>query len=143
MNGDRFGIAAPASWIVGTDPGDPFDELQQERWGEPRVATSGDGSQAVLVAPLRSVAHDPLADPKLFWSDQVVGEGAGRTVSDSESIGVHGLKANRVMVNDRSGSLLAVAVETGHGTYLVAFRGPSDEAATNLSNRLIQTFDVR
>ena len=76
------------------------------------MASASDGSEALVVAPLRNVAHDPLADPELFWSDQVVGEGSARTVSDSASLGVHGLEANRVMIDDRSGSVLAVAIET-------------------------------
>ena len=143
VDGDGFGIAVPSAWIVGTDPGSTFGQLQQRQWGEPRVASDTDGGEALVVAPLRNVAHDPLADPELFWSDQVVGEGSARTVSDSASLGVHGLKANRVMIHDRSGSVLAVAIETRRGVYLVAFRAPDRRATTARFQQLIKTFDVR
>ncbi len=143
IDGDHFGIAAPDAWIVGTDAGGTFGQLRQTQWGEPRLATSSDGTQALVVAPLHNVAHDPLADPQLFWADQIDGEGSGRTVSAPASVGVHGLKANRVLVNDRSGSVIATAIETDHGVYLVAFRALSDADAKDLFGRLIQTFDAR
>jgi hypothetical protein len=89
------------------------------------------------------VAHDPLSDPGLFWSDQVVGVGAGRTLSSPTAIGVHGLKANVVTIGDRSGSVVAVAIETKRGIYLVAFRALNPAAANALYSRLIRTFDPR
>jgi hypothetical protein len=143
MSSPQFGIAVPRTWLVGSDPARTFGQLRQDRWGEPRVATSPDGEEAIVVAPLGRVAHDPLIDPEIFWSDQVVGAGPARTVSDSTSIGIHGLRGTYVVVNDRSGSLVAAAIETRHGVFLVGFRGPSDQAANDRFQRLVQTFDVR
>jgi hypothetical protein len=140
----RVGIAAPEGWVVSTDPGESFDQLDQDEWGTPLVATRNGGSEGLLVVPLRPVEHDPLADPDLFWSDQVVDPGTGRTISDTTSMGVHGFRANRVVIGDRAGTgLVAAAVETGRGVYLVAFRAPDAVTAMDRFQRLIQTFDVR
>ena len=98
-----------------------------------------------MVAPLRTVAHDPLSDPELFWSDQVVGVGRDRTVSDARSLGVHGRKGNYVVITERSGagSVVAAAVETSGGVYLIGFRAPDELAAKDRFQRLIDTFDDR
>ena len=56
---------------------------------------------------------------------------------------VHGLDANYVTIGDRSGSVVAVAVETGRGVYLVAFRAPTAAGAEGLFSKLIGTFDPR
>jgi hypothetical protein len=143
MSSPQFGIAVPDSWIVGSDPGTTFGQLRQQAWGEPRVATNSKGPETIVVTHLDKIAHDPLTDPDLFWSDQVVDAGNGRTVSASTSYGVHGLRGNYVVVNDRSGSLVTVAVETDRGVYLLGFRSDSDSAAKDLFERYVQTFDVR
>jgi hypothetical protein len=92
---------------------------------------------------LRKGAHDPLADPEIFWSDQVIRPGTGRTISDTTAIGIHGYRANWVAIDDRSGSVVAAAVETGQGVYLVAFRAPTQTEAKDRFDALIQTFDPR
>jgi len=143
VEGARFGIAAPNGWTVGSDPGATFGQFRRDRWDDPRIATSTNGEQALVVAPLRKPAHDPLSEPEVFWSDQVTGIGAGRSVSEAKSIGVHGLDANYVTIGDRSGSVVAVAVETGRGVYLVAFRAPTTAGADQLFSKLIRTFDPR
>ena len=97
-----------------------------------------------MVAPLRTPAHDPLSEPEVFWSDQVVGVGAGRTVSEAKSIGVHGLEANYVTIGDRSGSVVAVARRDAAAASTSWLPGahrwrPHEE----LFSRLIRTFDLR
>jgi hypothetical protein len=143
MSTARFGMAVPSTWDVKSTGGSTFGQLQQTRWGEPRIATKPEGDEAVLVAPLTKVAHDPLTDPDVFWSDQVIGVGEGRTISDSTTIGLHGLPATRVLINDQSGATVAVAVKTRQGVDLIAFRGPDDATAEGLYNSLVQTFDDR
>jgi hypothetical protein len=143
MSGANFGIAVPDSWTVGTDPGSLFAELQQNRWGEPRVAVNGTHDAAIVAVPLRRVAHDPLGDPELFWSDQLAGTDAGRTVSPARSIGIHGLSGTSITISDGSGVVIATAVKTEKGIYLLGFRDLDERSANHRFQRLVLTFDVR
>ena len=64
-------------------------------------------------------------------------------IPGASAIGVHGLKANWVRIDDRSGTIIATAVETSQGVYLVAFRAPTAAEANQQFSRLIRTFDAR
>jgi hypothetical protein len=141
MSGPNYGIAVLDGWNQSATVGNAFPQLNQQQWGEPRVATSPDGTASVVVAPLQQVAHDPLTDPDLFWSDQIAGR--GQDVSDSTALGIHGLRSNYVTVSGAGGDLVAVATETQHGVYLIGFRAATPAAAKDRFDSVIQTFDPR
>jgi hypothetical protein len=142
MSGNTFGIAVPDTWAISDNPGQTFGQLHQERWNDVRVATSTDGAQGILVAQLRRVKLGPLTDPDVFWSDQIVGINRDRTVSQAESLGVHGLSGNEVVITEKSGaeSVLAAAVETSNGIDLIAVRAPTQAAAKQRFTALYLTF---
>ncbi|MGZ4713693.1 MAG: hypothetical protein ACXV9S_12070, partial [Acidimicrobiia bacterium] len=144
ISGARFGIAAPESWAVVTRPGDTFPQLRRDDWIAPLVATDPATGQALLVAQLGNLAHQPFVDPDQFWSDQVADAGGSRTVSSSTNFGVHGYRATRVTVTDPTGlALEAAAIDTGDQVFLVAVQAKDADTADFTFQRLIQTFDPR
>ncbi len=144
IDGDGFGIAAPATWITTANPGRTFPQLRQTNWGSPRAAIDAGGREAMLVVPLEDLAHSPQVDPDLFWSDQVVEPNTRYLIKAGPPFGVHGYRANRVTVTDLSGAAMEVAsIDTGDRIYLVAFTGPDADSAITRFQRFIQTFDVR
>jgi hypothetical protein len=144
IDGDGFGIAAPAGWIVASDPGNAFPQLRHTNWGAPLAATDSETGEGLVVVPLEHLRHNPQVDPELFWTDQVRDAGTTRTITPGPQFGVHGFRANRVTVTDPSGkALVAASIDTGDRTYLVAFTAKSEPEATTRFERLIQTFDAR
>ena len=144
IDGDGFGIAAPAGWIVASDPGNAFPQLRQTNWGAPLAATDSESGEGLVVVPLQNLGHNPQVDPELFWTDQVRGAGTTRTITPGPQFGVHGFRANRVTVTDPSGkALIAASIDIGDRTYLVAFTAKSETDATTRFERFIQTFDAR
>ena len=144
IDGDGFGIAAPIGWITTTDPGQSFPQLVKANWGTPLAALDPGTRQGLIVIPLHGLAHLPLVDPDLFWTDQIESGGTGRPIQNDAPLGVHGYRANRVTITDLSGTVMvAAAIDTGDRTYLVAFTGPDSSAAKDRFERLIQTFDAR
>ena len=144
VDGEGFAIAAPSSWIVGTDPGTTFPQLRRRDWGTPLAATDGINGEGLMVVPLHHLRHDAQVDPALFWSDQVLDAGTTRSITPGPHIGVHGFRANRVTITDPSGSaLVAASIDTGDRTFLVAVTAPTLARATTRFDSLIQTFDAR
>ncbi len=144
VDGDGFGIAVPTPWIVATDPGGAFPQLERRNWATPLVATDVKNFEGILVVPLRDLAHQSQVDPDLFWTDQVRDAGGNRSVAPGRTLSVHGFRANQVTVTDPSGTVLvAASIDTGDATYLVAVTAPTETAASARFERLIQTFDAR
>jgi hypothetical protein len=144
IDGDGFGIAAPAGWIVATDPGDTFPQLRRTNWATPLVATDTHSGGAVLVVELRHLAHQPAVDPELFWTDQVKDAGQQDTVTAGPPLSVHGFRANEITANGPPGTpVVAASVDTGDRTFLVAVTAPTAAGAQSEFDRLIQTFDAR
>ena len=144
VDGDGFGIAVPKPWIVATDPGGAFPQLDRRNWATPLVATDVKNFEGIVVVPLRDLAHQPQVDPDLFWTDQVRDAGGTRSVAPGRTLSVHGFRANQVTVTDPSGTaLVAASIDTGDATYLVAVTAPTETAASARFERLIQTFDAR
>ncbi len=144
IDGDGFGIAAPAGWIVATDPGNTFPQLRRTNWATPLTATDTSTGEAVLVVELRHLAHEPQVDPELFWTDQVKDAGQPGGVTAAPPLSVHGFRANEITASGPSGKpLVAASIDTGDRTFLVAVTGATPTDAQTEFDRLIQTFDAR
>ncbi len=144
IDGDGFGIAAPAGWIVATDPGNTFPQLRRANWATPLTATDTGTGEAVLVVQLRHLAHQPQVDPELFWTDQVKDSGQRDTVTAGAPLSVHGFRANEITAAGPSGKpLVAASIDTGDRTFLVAVTAATAADAQTEFDRLIQTFDAR
>lgn len=144
IDGNGFGIAAPQSWVVSTDPASLFPALRTADWGTPLVASDPGAGQALVVVPLHHLAHDPQVDPELFWSDQVRDAGTRRTPDPGPPLSVHGYRANRVSIaTPDEPAVVAASIDTGDRTFLVAVSAANLPAAKARFEGLIQTFDPR
>lgn len=144
IDGNGFGIAAPQSWVVSTDPASLFPALRTADWGTPLVASDPGAGQALVVVPLHHLAHDPQVDPELFWSDQVRDAGTRRTPDPGPPLSVHGYRANRVgIATPDEPAVVAASIDTGDRTFLVAVSAANLPAAKARFEGLIQTFDPR
>ena len=152
IEGDGAWIAAPETWIVASDAGGSFPVLRRATWGTPLAATDPDDvERALILVPLLNVQHDPITDSDKFWADQLQME-PGTQRSGITPIAVHGYRANRVTIPGDGNDVVAAAIDTGNRIYLVAVTAPdmtlkseprTDNAATAIFERIIQTFDAR
>ncbi len=144
IDGNGFGIAAPQSWVVSTDPNSLFPALRTADWGTPLVASDPGAGQALVVVPLHHLAHDPQVDPELFWSDQVRDAATRRVPDPGPPLSVHGFRANQVSIAlSGEPAVVAASIDTGDRTFLVAVSASTLSEAKEQFAGLIQTFDPR